>query len=338
MTNIDYEYFDEPSIDENYKCSICTKPLQHPVTTPCDHTYCQQCIRQWLSQNHSSCPTCRQALSSDDLTPITTRLVLNMLDKLLVKCSLCGTNRIERGNLNDHINKICPKRILSCAASDILCRWSGTRDEYDEHLSTCNYQQLRPVLGHLISTNNQLEQQIQALTTHLQILQTTVSNPTKHLITFDKLTDRENKADFGIIPEFYENLLWKNVWYMDERWVKITHTLSGWKNAYTNDHTCVAFNEKGNTMKIGSKQQFSLVAFEATAAWHDDLQINVLGRRMKQNLHSSTINLQFRYSQVFQFDWNNIDEVKFVPINGVRHPGMDYEEKYFALTWILLGK
>ncbi|UJR23894.1 hypothetical protein I4U23_026866 [Adineta vaga] len=328
--NIDYEYINESAIDENYKCSICIKPFQYPVTTSCDHTYCQQCIQQWLNQNHSFCPTCRQKLSSNDLTPITTRLVLNMLDKLLVKCPQCGTNEIERGNLNDHIKKICSKSILLC-----------TRDEFNKHLSICNYEQLRPVLNQLICANKQFEQQIQSLTKHVRTLQVSISHPTNRLITFDKLTDNKNENDSGLIPEFYQNLRWTNVWYMDERWVKINHSLSGWKNAYTHDHTCIAFNEKGNSMKISSKHKdietFSLISFEATAAWHDNLQINVLGRRMKQEIHSLIINLQFNYSQVFQFDWKNIDEIKFLPINGTQHPGVDYEEKYFALTWIMLG-
>jgi len=171
MTNINYEYIDELSIDENYKCTICRKPFQHPVTTPCDHSYCHECILNWLNQGHLSCPICQQTLSSNNLIPITTRLVLNILDKLLVKCSQCGQNRIERGNLIDHTRKFCPKSITNCTASDIECSWSGTRDELEKHLSICNYEKLRSVLSQLINTNQQFQEQIQTLTNHLQTLQ-----------------------------------------------------------------------------------------------------------------------------------------------------------------------
>ncbi|CAF3730338.1 unnamed protein product [Adineta steineri] len=341
MTNINYEYIDEQSIDANYKCSICMKPFQYPVTTPCDHTFCQECIQHWLKENHSSCPICRQNLLENQLIPITTRLILNILDKLVVKCLQCEQNDIQRGNFNDHIKKFCSKSILSCTASDIQCPWSGTRDELEKHLSICNYTQLRSVLSQFMNKNQLFEKQIQTLTNHVQTLQIAASNPISRLITFDKLIEIENKIDSGIIPELYQNLKWINVWYMHEKWVELNHIISGWKNAYTNNHTCVAFNGKGSSMKICSQHKglysFSLISFEATAAWHDNLRINVVGKRVKQVVYSTIITLQFTHSQVFQFDWKNLDEIKFVPLDGVQHSGIEYDEKYFALTWIILG-
>jgi hypothetical protein len=168
-----------------------------------------------------------------------------------------------------------------------------------------------------------------------------VQNPKSRLITFDKLLQIENKIDSGIMPEFYENLRWVNVWYMHEQWVNTNHSISGWKNAYTHDHECIVFNGKGNSMKICSKYKdmstFSLISFEGTSAWHDNLRINVIGKRNKQEIYSTTIILQFNCSKVFQFNWNDIDQIKFIPIDGIQHPGVEYDEKYFALTWILLA-
>lgn len=168
-----------------------------------------------------------------------------------------------------------------------------------------------------------------------------VHNPTSRLITFDKLIQTENKIDSGIVPEFYEGLSWTNVWYMHEKWVQANHTVSGWKNAYTHNHRCIIFNAKGNSMKICSKRKdietFSLISFEATAAWHDNLQINVIGKKNKEQVYTTTIVLQFDNSKVFQFDWKNIDQIQFIPIDGIKHKDIQYDEKYFALTWILLG-
>lgn len=171
MTTINYEYDDESSIDESHKCPICRKPFNQPVTTLCDHTYCQACIQCWLSQDHSSCPECQQNLSANDLTPITTRLVLNILDRLLVKCILCEQNQIQRGNFAEHLSRFCPKAIVTCTASDVKCPWSGTRDELENHLVTCNYERLRSVLGEIITINKKFEEQIQTLTNHVQTLQ-----------------------------------------------------------------------------------------------------------------------------------------------------------------------
>lgn len=171
MSNIQYEYVDESSIDENFKCLICNEPFQHPVTTPCDHSYCQICIERWLDEGYSTCPTCRHPVSINNLKFVTTRLVLNVLDRLQVKCIECGQSGIQRGYFNDHISKICPKGTILCSASDIKCPWSGQRDQLEHHLANCSYEQLRPVLYCLINTNRQLEQQIVCLSTQVQTLQ-----------------------------------------------------------------------------------------------------------------------------------------------------------------------
>jgi hypothetical protein len=171
MSGIHYQYLNESAIDDNYKCSICNDPFKQPVTTPCDHTYCQECIEEWFRQNHYSCPACRQNLSSDDLTPVTTRLILNILDRLLVRCPDCQECGIQRGNLNDHLMKACPKRSIACSAAEIKCPWSGPLDQLSNHLATCTYEQMRPVLVHLIRTNQRLEEQVQTLSQQVRILQ-----------------------------------------------------------------------------------------------------------------------------------------------------------------------
>ena len=171
MSSIHYEYVDESSIDENYKCTICNEPFKSPVTTPCDHTYCQECIEYWINEGHLSCPSCRHSLSIEDLKPISTRLILNILDRLLVKCPDCQQSGIQRGNFIDHINIGCPKRTIVCSASDIRCPWFGPREQLQEHLQTCNYEQLRPILTSLINTNQQLEEQVHTLTHQVQTLQ-----------------------------------------------------------------------------------------------------------------------------------------------------------------------
>ncbi|CAF1034319.1 unnamed protein product [Adineta ricciae] len=341
MPTDQYEYVDESLIDENYKCTICNEPFQRPMTTPCDHSYCQDCIERWLNEGYSTCPSCRQTLSMKELKPVTTRLVLNILDRLLVKCCQCEQSGIQRGNFNDHMVKVCPKGTIVCSAFDVKCPWSGSRDQLSEHLQTCNYEQLRPVLSHLVSQNRQLEEQMHSLTEQVKTLQFKMQSPTRRMITFDKMYEIERKIDSGVLSDSYEGLTWINAWYMHEQWVTANHAVSGWRNAYTNGHICIAFNGKGNPMTVCSKRQyadmFSIVSFEATAAWLDNLHIKIIGRRLKRDLYSETIVLQFDNSQVFNLDWKDIDEIQFVPISGIPRPGITYTETYFAITWILLG-
>ncbi|KII85961.1 hypothetical protein PLICRDRAFT_178261 [Plicaturopsis crispa FD-325 SS-3] len=44
-------------------CSICLEPLKLPVSVPCGHIHCEQCLAQYIRQGadvvRSSCPTCR---------------------------------------------------------------------------------------------------------------------------------------------------------------------------------------------------------------------------------------------------------------------------------------
>ncbi|CAF0880506.1 unnamed protein product [Rotaria sordida] len=156
------EYMDEQSIDRNLICSICHKPLKDPVCTPCDHTYGRACITQWLHQsNNCSCPVCvKKPLSINELTQAS-RPLRNILDQLRVQCILCAQTDLQRGNFVDHINKVCPKSVVQCKAADIKCPWEGPRNELQNHITTCIFEPLRPVLASLIAESRQLIDHVQ---------------------------------------------------------------------------------------------------------------------------------------------------------------------------------
>nr|XP_061784921.1 E3 ubiquitin-protein ligase TRIM17-like [Nerophis lumbriciformis]XP_061784922.1 E3 ubiquitin-protein ligase TRIM17-like [Nerophis lumbriciformis] len=52
---------------DQFNCSVCLDVLKDPVTIPCGHSYCSDCIRLcWDQQNKSGvfkCPQCRQAFN-----------------------------------------------------------------------------------------------------------------------------------------------------------------------------------------------------------------------------------------------------------------------------------
>ncbi|CAF4010601.1 unnamed protein product, partial [Rotaria sp. Silwood1] len=117
-TVFDYEYMDEAQIDSELKCAICTQPFQNPTNLPCQHTFCQHCIKAWLKSN-TSCPTCRRTVINHNdrhgifpkpdetsiLSPIKTRVIIHQLDRLLIRCKHCQQINIQRGNLLDHQSK-----------------------------------------------------------------------------------------------------------------------------------------------------------------------------------------------------------------------------------------
>ncbi|XP_041073204.1 E3 ubiquitin-protein ligase rnf213-alpha-like [Carcharodon carcharias] len=46
-------------------CPICLGELNSPVLLPCDHIYCQNCLKQWLVPGQMHCPICLVALNDD---------------------------------------------------------------------------------------------------------------------------------------------------------------------------------------------------------------------------------------------------------------------------------
>ncbi|UJR18325.1 hypothetical protein I4U23_005227 [Adineta vaga] len=145
-TNADYVYINEDQIDSELKCIICQQPFVKPmIGTKCGHTFCQECIQNWYSGN-SSCPSCRQKTS---FQPLMTRIVLNQLDRLLVRCSYCNKNDIERGNFHDHINRRCSEVRVKCPAADMKCKWVGKQNEQAQHSVECPLVTIRPIIAEL---------------------------------------------------------------------------------------------------------------------------------------------------------------------------------------------
>lgn len=47
----------EASLEGDLRCRICAKPLEDPLTLPCQHTFCSTCV-EWWSEWSDACPTC----------------------------------------------------------------------------------------------------------------------------------------------------------------------------------------------------------------------------------------------------------------------------------------
>lgn len=60
----------------NIKCSICLEEINDLCKTSCNHSFCYECLNEWLSQNKNTCPMCRSKLEryifKDSITRIIT--------------------------------------------------------------------------------------------------------------------------------------------------------------------------------------------------------------------------------------------------------------------------
>ncbi|CAF4973820.1 unnamed protein product, partial [Rotaria socialis] len=82
-------------------------------------------------------------MTMNDLIPITERIVLNMLDRLPVKCTVRGTMNIQRGSFEQHAAKFCSKLNVNCPAADLKCPWSGSNGQLQQHISICAFEQMQ---------------------------------------------------------------------------------------------------------------------------------------------------------------------------------------------------
>lgn len=58
----------------DFECILCSRCLLEPVTTPCGHTFCRDCLTRVLDHG-LSCPLCMAALSVRDYSRGTTEVL-----------------------------------------------------------------------------------------------------------------------------------------------------------------------------------------------------------------------------------------------------------------------
>ena len=202
--NNEYEYMNEESIDRELICTICDAPFKDPKCTPCDHLFCDECIVQWIENHDITCPVCRyQPLAIDKLTKAN-RPLRNMLDRLEVKCTACGQKNLRRGEFRTHVERVCFNANVLCSAADIKCTWQGSRNQLEQHLASCAFESLRPVLKQLITENEQLKEHLNQ--------QTATSGEHQHMI--QQLIEYEREIE--LVRRELSNCALKSQRYQDE--------------------------------------------------------------------------------------------------------------------------
>nr|XP_034342108.1 E3 ubiquitin-protein ligase NRDP1-like [Arvicanthis niloticus] len=121
-------------IDEHLICPICSGVLEEPVQVPhCEHTFCNGCIIQWLSQQQT-CPVDHSIVTVAHLSPVPW-IMLKMLSKLQIACdnAVFGCSALVRlDHLKYHLND-CehnPKQPVTCEQG---CGLEMTKNELASH-------------------------------------------------------------------------------------------------------------------------------------------------------------------------------------------------------------
>uniref|UniRef100_A0A3Q3WW81 PDZ domain containing ring finger 3 n=1 Tax=Mola mola TaxID=94237 RepID=A0A3Q3WW81_MOLML len=125
------------TVDPDFKCNLCNKVLEDPLTTPCGHVFCSGCVLPWVVQQ-SSCPVKCQRISAKELNHVLP--LKNLILKLEIKCDnhARGCNAVVKlQHLAEHAEM--------CEYSPAKCRNKGCSEvlnlgDMDAHMrETCDY-------------------------------------------------------------------------------------------------------------------------------------------------------------------------------------------------------
>ncbi|XP_037090406.1 E3 ubiquitin-protein ligase NRDP1-like [Pollicipes pollicipes] len=76
--------FVSSDIDKDLICSICMCVLENPAETPCEHSFCERCIKEWL-RFRGRCPLDRVHINANQLYQ-PSRMLINQLGRLVISC------------------------------------------------------------------------------------------------------------------------------------------------------------------------------------------------------------------------------------------------------------
>jgi len=149
----------------------------------------------------------------------------------------------------------------------------------------------------------------------------TVLTGSQELITFDDLPYRLQP-----VPASYDNLTWSNFYYLNG----VVGRTSGYTAGMISTPK-VAYNGNGAPASISAAGPFVLYSGYVTAAWDDNLQLEVQGFNGQTLTYDTTYTLSATNATLIELNYVGVTSVQFITSGGVHHRGYNGAGSEFVL-------
>ncbi len=110
-----------------------------------------------------------------------------------------------------------------------------------------------------------------------------------------------------MVPTNYACFNWINGWYINATTNTTVNT--GYQTVLTSGQY-VVLNRNGTKLTISStNKSFEIISFWASAAYTNNLQINIQGSRNNASIYTRSISLYTNTRSSVQLDWASIDTI-----------------------------
>jgi subtilase family serine protease len=161
------------------------------------------------------------------------------------------------------------------------------------------------------------------------VLSVYVAGPTFQ-ITSDDISTPTVSGEFhtGSIPPGYDALNWSNYYVVNG----VLATNTGYHAGVVSPSN-VVYNGDGNAAYIYNNATFNFISAYLTAAWNDNLQVEVLGYLGTETApaYSNTYTLSATAPTLINFNYLGLSEVYFVSSGGTLHTGYNGSGTEFAM-------